>query len=631
MKRLLAVSALLALVLSAGQIPLTATAADDGAIAGTVSLEGGATAAAAEVRVDAYFVRTDLVTPWATLVATATTDESGGFLLTGLQSGVPYRLEFVAGAASRFADVWWTPIQDATRPYSGDYPTATAVVAEASGTLASIVLPLAARVSGVVSIPPGGGWVQASATRVGVPNGEASVTVAPASDGSYDLGRLIPGDYTLNLGAHGHLPFHYGASPTNPGVSGVLHAVAGETYEFSGAPFKEAGIGGDIVCPNCEFSLNSEDTQFQVERWNAADGTWAALSEAGSSGDIYNISHLYPGTYRTRITHRERWTTLTDISPPLELEEGESLVRRVVLGGMRVARMSGADRFETAAVVSLNYVSGGPVVFVASGEGFADALAAGPAAAEMGGPVLLVTGTSIPAATRRALSTLQPERIVVVGGQSVISDAVVNALGEFSPDVQRVWGVDRYDTSRAIADFAFGTSETVYLASGLTFADAISAGAAAAHRGAPVILVNGANGAIDAETRAEIDELHATDLHVVGGAAVVHPGVEASLVAIPGATVVRHAGTDRYVTSRLVNSDAIADSEFAFLASGLNYPDALAGAAYAGSIDAPLFLIPAGCVPVDVLNELDKMRVARVNVLGGPDVVSVAVENLRPC
>ena len=196
-----------------------------------------------------------------------------------------------------------------------------------------------------------------------------------------------------------------------------------------------------------------------------------------------------------------------------------------------------------------------------------------------------------------------------------------------------IGGVDRYDTSRKIAKLAFGGSgtETAYIASGLTFADAVSAGAVAAHRGGPVILVNGANGAIDAETRSAIVDLGATNLHVVGGTSVVHPGIETSLAAIPGSSVLRHAGDDRYSTSRLVNSEAIADSEVAFLASGLNYPDALAGAAYAGSIDAPLFLIPGGCVPAGVLQELDEMRVARVNLLGGPAVVTTAVVNLQRC
>ena len=319
------------------------------------------------------------------------------------------------------------------------------------------------------------------------------------------------------------------------------------------------------------------------------------------------------------------------MSPPLEIHAGEVIVRRIIISGARVERLSGADRFETAAAVSRNYVAGVPVVFIASGEGFADALAAGPAAAEMGGPILLVTGTSIPTSTRDALSRLQPERIIIVGGESVVSKAVSATLGEYAPKVDRIGGVDRFDTSRKIAMLAFGESgtATAYIASGLTFADAGSAGAVAAHRGGPVILVNGANGAIDAETRIAIDALGATSLHVVGGPAVVHPGIETSLATIPGSTVLRHAVTTAMV-HRGSSFRGDVDSEVAFLASGLNYPDALAGAAYAGDIDAPLFLIPGGCVPAEVLHELDEMRVARVN-LGGPDVLTAAVENLQRC
>jgi putative cell wall-binding protein len=632
LKLFLAVSALLVLTLSAIQIPLAANAADDGAIAGTVSLEGGTTAAAGEVQVEAYFVRTDLLQPQEYLIASATTDASGGFVLTGLQSGVPYRLKFVAAAASQFADVWWTPVQDATRPYSGHFLTATAIVAQAAGAHASIVLPRAARVTGVNTVPQGGGWLQASALRLGVP--EPGVIVEPGADGTYDLGRLIPGDYSLSLDAQGYLPLLYGASATDPGTPGVLHAAGGGSYEFSGAPFKAAAIAGDVVCPNCETLLSSSESSVQLERWDVASQLWVPHGDATwSSDDSYHKGYLYPGRYRTKTVHHERWEVLTDISPPLDLDAGEVIVRRIIVGGLRVERLSGTDRFETAAAVSLYYASGVPVVFIASGEGFADALAAGPAAAGMGGPILLVTGTSVPAATHSALSRLQPDRIIVVGGESVVSKAVATTLGEYAPKVDRIGGVDRYDTSRKIAALAFGESGTkaAYIASGLTFADAVSAGAAAAHRGAPVILVNGANGAIDAETRSAIVDLGATDLHVVGGTLVVHPGIETSLAAIPGATVLRHAGDDRYATSRLVNADAIADSEVAFLASGLNYPDALAGAAYAGSMDAPLFLIPGGCVPAEVLREFDDMGVARVNLLGGTAVVTAAVENLQRC
>jgi putative cell wall-binding protein len=57
-----------------------------------------------------------------------------------------------------------------------------------------------------------------------------------------------------------------------------------------------------------------------------------------------------------------------------------------------------------------------PVVYVATGENFPDALGAAAAAAVQGGPVLLVRNTSIPAATAAELARLSPNVIYVAGG-----------------------------------------------------------------------------------------------------------------------------------------------------------------------------------------------------------------------
>lgn len=611
-------------------------ATGDASIGGTIALEGGGVAAAGQVRVEAYPAPVVPTTgelplePNPVVLASATTDEDGQYVLSGLTSGSRYRVKFSSDDSSAYADVWWTAVQDATHPYSGDRPTAGIIAAQVGSLDASILLPLAARVTGVVEVPSGGGWAQVTASRVD--SGESSVIVAPGADGHYSLGRLIPGDYYVQFAASNRLPLNYGATVSNPGVPGVLHALAGESYEFSGRTLEPASISGVVVCPNCEWALSSDNSSVQFDRWDAEKGAWVPISgPTWTTGGDYGSS-FYPGTYRTTAIHHERWETFTEVSPPIIVGEGDQVVRRIIVGGVRVERLSGADRFETATAVALNYAPGVPVVFIASGEGFADALAAGPAAAELGGPVLLVTGTSVPASTQAALVRLQPARIVIVGGASVISPAVATSLEEFAPAVERIGGSDRYDTSRKVASFAFGTSgSAAYIASGLTFADAVSAGAAAAHRNAPVILVNGANGGIDAATGEFLTAFGAKTLHIVGGTAVVHPGIESELAALPDATVLRHAGADRYATSRAVNADAIVESESAFLASGLNYPDALAGAAYAGSIDAPLFLIPGGCVPREVLTHLDEMRVARVQLLGGPAVVTKAVENLQPC
>ena len=97
-----------------------------------------------------------------------------------------------------------------------------------------------------------------------------------------------------------------------------------------------------------------------------------------------------------------------------------------------------------------------PVAFVAAGESFADALAGGPAADRLGGPVLPVTRTGIPGPTQSELARLSPQRIVVLGGTGAVSAAVATQLDAFTAGpVTRIAGASRYGTAAQIATTTF--------------------------------------------------------------------------------------------------------------------------------------------------------------------------------
>jgi len=101
--------------------------------------------------------------------------------------------------------------------------------------------------------------------------------------------------------------------------------------------------------------------------------------------------------------------------------------------GKTAPRVFGADRYATAAALSAStFGTGLPVVFVATGAAFPDALSGGPAARITGGPLLLVAPGSLPGATTAELTRLRPGRIVVLGGPGAVSDGVVEALRVFT-------------------------------------------------------------------------------------------------------------------------------------------------------------------------------------------------------
>lgn len=136
-----------------------------------------------------------------------------------------------------------------------------------------------------------------------------------------------------------------------------------------------------------------------------------------------------------------------------------------------VGRVAGTDRFDTAAQIASavaaakglpsvpTYKAGGSTpqpstVFLAEGGTGADALAAGPVAADLDVPVLLTNSASLPAATSSALGSLKPTTIIVLGGTAAISDAVVIAAktaATTSATPMRIAGANRYDTSVQIA------------------------------------------------------------------------------------------------------------------------------------------------------------------------------------
>nr|WP_306254565.1 cell wall-binding repeat-containing protein [Ornithinimicrobium cryptoxanthini] len=306
---------------------------------------------------------------------------------------------------------------------------------------------------------------------------------------------------------------------------------------------------------------------------------------------------------------------------------GKTIVSVVTDG---VERVAGDDRYATAAAISELYPEGADTVYVAYGEAFADALT-GSAAAGAGmstmttpegdaAPVLLV-GKSIPTVTSDALDALAPSNIVVLGGPASVSNDIETELTAWAP-VNRIGGADRYETSALLAaEFPAGLSK-VYVASGYdaAFPDALAASALAGHEGVPVLLTK--TNSVPATVNAAITGLNPDSVVVVGGPSSVSNGVYATLGADS-----RLAGDDRWETNVAITASYAADAPRAYVASGLTWPDALTGAALAGSEGAPMLLTHPDALPGVIKTELNRLSPADATIFGGPASVSHAVED----
>lgn len=295
-----------------------------------------------------------------------------------------------------------------------------------------------------------------------------------------------------------------------------------------------------------------------------------------------------------------------------------------------VGRTTGNDRFETSVEVSRSAFAG-PVstVFVATGLNFPDALAAAPAAIIEGSPVLLVARDMIPPRVSEELIRLSPERIVILGADPSVSTGVQTALGSYAPDVVRWTGADRFGTSRQIALESFESAPTVYLATGNGYADALSAATFAGSRNAPVLLVNGGASGLDSATADALRTLGTTEVVIVGGTPSVSSGIQSDLSRL--VSVRRVTGTDRWGTSVALAADSVTDSPTVFLATGLNYPDALTGSVLSASRGSALMISPGWCVPNAVIARMDAMGTDSVTLLGGTPSLDDNVKRLASC
>jgi SpoIID/LytB domain protein len=186
-----------------------------------------------------------------------------------------------------------------------------------------------------------------------------------------------------------------------------------------------------------------------------------------------------------------------------------------------VVRLWGQDRYKTAVDVSKEIApSGASTVFVGSGIDFAETVAGSGLAAAKDGPLLLTRTSSLPSATRQELNRLNPSRIIVVGGPSVVSNSVVSALGAYAGTVTRLSGSDRYGTSAEISRWGYPSgSDRAFVAVGTDYADALAGAAIAGMDGGPILLVK--NTSVPSSVASELSRLGVDHISLMGGPAAI--------------------------------------------------------------------------------------------------------------
>jgi putative cell wall-binding protein len=371
--------------------------------------------------------------------------------------------------------------------------------------------------------------------------------------------------------------------------------------------------------------VDDDDTTFTIVG-NPSNGTIVAGTRScdNASPTVCTLPYTY-----TPDSGYEGTDTFT-----YEVNDGilDSTVKTVTItigdggdGDTNVFRVGGEDRIETATFVSrLEFPTGSDVVFVATSWDYADALSTGPNSSLEPGPILLTPIAELAAKTATELTRLAPARIIVVGGYAAVSDAVFAQLDPYaSESVTRIAGVDRFGTAAALSQELFPSgADTVYVATGRSYPDALAGGLAAGSEASPVLLTEQA--ALPASTRAELDRLNPTRIVIVGGTGAVSEAVAAELAGLAG-TVDRISGADRFATTAEVVQEVVPGTDTVFVVTGRNFADALTGIPVAAMTGSAVLMVDTGALHAAVITELQRLQPRHILILGGTAAVSSIV------
>ena len=294
-----------------------------------------------------------------------------------------------------------------------------------------------------------------------------------------------------------------------------------------------------------------------------------------------------------------------------------------------VLNVAGDTRFETAVEASkLAYPKGAQTVVIATGRNWPDALGGSALAGALGGPILLTEPGSLPPAVAAEITRLKATRAVILGGTAAVGPAVQNTLASMLTTVERIDGNDRYETANKVAarvktEMGGEFDGTAFLATGGNFPDALAAAPLAAGNKWPLYLSHPTAG-VSAATRAAMSGV--TKVIILGGTAAIPQAVQDGLSG--SFSVSRIAGTTRYDTAAQVAQYGVTSAGHMWnrvgVATGENYPDALAGGVLQGKVGSVMLLTPTASLCTEAGYKLLNNRndITTVTFFGGTGAVS---------
>lgn len=298
------------------------------------------------------------------------------------------------------------------------------------------------------------------------------------------------------------------------------------------------------------------------------------------------------------------------------------------LGIKRLAGETAADTMQ--AIVQTAFPHTRKTVVLTTNAAYFDALSANALAGALHAPVLLTDINELPAQTRSELQRMQTKTVYICGGSLVVSQAVEDELNQMGIKVKRIFGEMADDTANKIARTLPRISDTCFVTTSWGYADALSASSFAYAKQAPIFLTNYDDGTLSSATLETIRSKGFKRVIIVGGTSVVSPEVEQTLSAWGIANVERVAGETSYDTSlqlaqKLLSMGLRANNMG--IATGLDYLDALCGAALCGRYNSVIVLADdTNSSAVETFMAQNRMAIKSYTIFGGNAAVGEDTE-----
>ncbi|MGA8943230.1 MAG: cell wall-binding repeat-containing protein [Thermoactinomyces sp.] len=207
----------------------------------------------------------------------------------------------------------------------------------------------------------------------------------------------------------------------------------------------------------------------------------------------------------------------------------------------------------------------------------------------------------------------------------------VKASMHSSENVKRLDGANRFAVSANVSkemESLGASSNTVLIARGDLYTDALSGGPLAGKSSSPILLTT--TSSLPTEIKEEITRRKPTKAIILGGTGSVSTTVENQLKNLGVTTVERIAGPNRFAVSAAIAEKVTAGntSDTAVIASGLTFPDALSVSGVAGKNRMPVLLVYNDRIPAEIQSFINNHpEITKYVIVGGTGTVSDTVKN----